>query len=282
MERKRRKIREKFPSPRNFEEGGFFEGRIRGRGREDRVRSSIPRGGVGDSSRKLWRAAGIRVEHTLRTSFIFDSSLHVCLLLPSFLPFHFPDLYLYTCLYSTESDDIDDSRETGYTRIIRYRFIFQDCTHISLTFDKRLSAQFLLRSFVFSTFPSRRGDAFLSFLPHISKTPDCIRIFFSFSTSSSACRPPPLSLSLSFVIPIGTYIYIRLEPSHRRFMNSVVKAPLSEHGGAVAPFVSYAQFVSFSQFAPFTLLLCTRSSKRETFHRVVVRYTSLFVVSPTN
>lgn len=206
MERKRRKIREKFPSPRNFEEGGFFEGRIRGRGREDRVRSSIPRGGVGDSSRKLWRAAGIRVEHTLRTSFIFDSSLHVCLLLPSFLPFHFPDLYLYTCLYSTESDDIDDSRETGYTRIIRYRFIFQDCTRISLTFDKRLSAQFLLRSFVFSTFLSRRGDAFLSFLPHISKTPDCIRIFFSFSTSSSACRPPPLSLS--FVIPIGTYIYI--------------------------------------------------------------------------
>ncbi|PBC29917.1 UDP-glucuronosyltransferase [Apis cerana cerana] len=28
-------------------------------------------------------------------------------------------------------------------------------------------------------------------------------------------------------------------PSHRRFMNSVVKAPLSEHGGAVAPFVGY-------------------------------------------
>lgn len=38
------------------------------------MRSSIPRGGVGDSSRKLWRAAGIRVEHTLRTCFIFDSS----------------------------------------------------------------------------------------------------------------------------------------------------------------------------------------------------------------
>lgn len=204
--------------------------------------------------------------------------------LPSF-PF-ISQICIYTRVYTQPSrmisNDIDDSRETGYTRIIRYRFIFQDCTHISLTFDKRLSAQFLLRSFVFSTFPSRRGDAFLSFLPHISKTPDCIRIFFSFSTSSSACRPPPLSLSLSFVIPIGTYIYIRLEPSHRRFMNSVVKAPLSEHGGAVAPFVSYAQFVSFSQFAPFTLLLCTRSSKRETFHRVVVRYTSLFVVSPTN
>lgn len=32
-------------------------------------------------------------------------------------------------------------------------------------------------------------------------------------------------------------------------MNSVVKAPLSEHGGAVAPFVGYVQFVSFSQFA---------------------------------
>lgn len=99
----RRKIREKFPSPRNFEEdfSRNVEGRIRGRGREreDRMRSSIPRGGVGDSSRKLWRAAGIRVEHTLRTSFIFDP-LPTCAFsfLPSF-PFIF-QIYIYTRVYA--------------------------------------------------------------------------------------------------------------------------------------------------------------------------------------
>lgn len=123
----------------------------------------------------------------------------------------------------------------------------------TLTLDKRLSAQFLPRLY-FQLSPRGRD----AFLPRISKIPDCIRIFFSFSTSS-----PFLSLSLSFVIPIGPrYIYTRLEPSHRRFMNSVVKAPLSEHGGAVAPFVGYVQFVSFSQFAntPFTLLLARTHS----------------------
>lgn len=177
---------------------------------------------------------------------------------PSFLPFHFPDLYLYTCLCLREP-----SQTVSMTRAdIRALFAIVSSSKTirisTLTLDKRLSAQFLPRLY-FQLSPRGR-DAFLPFLPRISKIPDCIRIFFSFSTSS-----PFLSLSLSFVIPIGAryiYIYTRLEPSHRRFMNSVVKAPLSEHGGTVAPFVGYVQFVSFSQFAntPFTLLLARTHS----------------------
>lgn len=173
---------------------------------------------------------------------------------PSFLPFHFPDLYLYTRLCLREP-----SQTVSMTRAdIRALFATVSSSKTirisTLTLDKRLSAQFLPRLY-FQLSPRGR-DAFLPFLPRISKIPDCIRIFFSFS---------PFSLSLSFLCYSNRctiYIYIRLEPSHRRFMNSVVKAPLSEHGGAVAPFVGYVQFVSFSQFANtrFTLLLARTHS----------------------
>lgn len=121
---------------------------------------------------------------------------------PSFLPFHFPDLYLYTCLCLREP-----SQTVSMTRAdIRALFAIVSSSKTirisTLTLDKRLSAQFLPRLY-FQLSPRGR-DAFLPFLPRISKIPDCIRIFFSFSTSS-----PFLSLSLSFVIPIGArYIYI--------------------------------------------------------------------------
>lgn len=121
---------------------------------------------------------------------------------PSFLPFHFPDLYLYTCLCLREP-----SQTVSMTRAdIRALFAIVSSSKTirisTLTLDKRLSAQFLPRLY-FQLSPRGR-DAFLPFLPRISKIPDCIRIFFSFSTSF-----PFLSLSLSFVIPIGArYIYI--------------------------------------------------------------------------
>ena len=123
---------------------------------------------------------------------------------PSFLPFHFPDLYLYTCLCLREP-----SQTVSMTRAdIRALFAIVSSSKTirisTLTLDKRLSAQFLPRLY-FQLSPRGR-DAFLPFLPRISKIPDCIRIFFSFSTSS-----PFLSLSLFpllFQSVHDIYIYI--------------------------------------------------------------------------
>lgn len=178
---------------------------------------------------------------------------------PSFLPFHFPDLYLYTCLCLREP-----SQTVSMTRAdIRALFAIVSSSKTirisTLTLDKRLSAQFLPRLY-FQLSP-RGGTPFFLFFPAFLKS----RIVSGFSFRFQ--RLPPFSLSLfpllfQSVHEIYIYIYTRLEPSHRRFMNSVVKAPLSEHGGAVAPFVGYVQFVSFSQFAntPFTLLLARTHS----------------------
>lgn len=122
------------------------------------MRSSIPRGGVGDSSRKLWRAAGIRVEHTLRTCFIFDPSSPTR---ASFLPsLSFPRFIFIHA--SIEPHDISMNLARNRIRVYYSLSFHLPRLYIStLTLDETFIRS-VSSTFVFSTFFSGEGRGCLS------------------------------------------------------------------------------------------------------------------------
>lgn len=147
------------------------------------MRSSIPRGGVGDSSRKLWRAAGIRVEHTLRTCFIFDPSSPTR---ASFLPsLSFPRFIFIHA--SIEPHDISMNLARNRIRVYYSLSFHLPRLYIStLTLDETFIRS-VSSTFVFSTFFS--GEGRMSFFTIFLKS----RISSGFSSRLRFQRlPSPL------------------------------------------------------------------------------------------
>lgn len=237
---------------------------------EHRTRTARFPGVPSDSSRKLWCAPGLSRSSTRSELPFYLRLFRVCVFLPLIFYIY---IYVSTSFASaffrlSKSDTISASmtrnRKYRSNDIIHRRLAFGD--HIIPALNKRcytlcllarLSnyvAWFLQRS-RFQLAPSRR-----SFLL------SCLKVFFhdfSFSFSSArdvSCIVESINADYSMTIYCSPFllllrnVLLRLmapwkfvKRSHRRFMNSAVKAPLSKLDGTVARFAGYLSRLANSQ-----------------------------------